>query len=341
MALKKLYGQGNPLLDISAEVDADFLKKYELEPGNAALAEDKHMPLYAELAAKDDVVYVPGGATLNSIRVANWVAGGKAGWATYSGSIADDKYGKLLKEKSEAEGLNMPMYYTTEAVTGTCGVCVVKRERSLCANLAAANKFDAKHLDDPKVWGLVEEASVYYSSGFFLTVSPPAMTKVAEHSFSKADATYCLNLAAPFIVQFFTDPLEQQLPLVDILFANETEAQALADKKGWDTKDVAEIAKKAQALPKKGKKPRMVVFTQGKEPTIVADGDGVRKFDVPLIDAAQIVDTNGAGDAFVGGFLAYFCADKSIEQCVAQGNAAARHIIQQSGCQFGGAPPLV
>jgi len=341
MAAKKLYGQGNPLLDISAEVDEAFLKKYELQPGNACLAEEKHMPLYAELAAKGDVVYVPGGATLNSIRVANWVAGGKDGWATYSGSIADDKYGKVLKENSEAEGLNMPMYYTTDAVTGTCGVCVVGKERSLCANLAAANKFDAKHLEDPKVWAVVEAASVYYSAGFFLTVSPPAMMKVAEHSFSKEGATYCLNLAAPFIVDFFTEPLQQQLPLVDILFGNETEAVALSKKMEWGTEDVAEIAKKAQAIPKKGKKPRLVVFTQGKDAACVADGEGVKKYDVPAIEASKIVDTNGAGDAFVGGFLAYFCADKSIEQCVAQGNAAARHIIQQSGCQFGGAPPLV
>eukprot|EP01062_Namystynia_karyoxenos_P083551 TRINITY_DN9629_c0_g2_i1.p1 TRINITY_DN9629_c0_g2~~TRINITY_DN9629_c0_g2_i1.p1 ORF type:complete len:364 (+),score=179.04 TRINITY_DN9629_c0_g2_i1:75-1094(+) len=339
MAAKKLYGQGNPLLDISAEVDADFLAKYELQPGNAILAEDKHQPLYAELAARPDVVYIPGGATLNSIRVANWVAGGKDGWATYCGCIADDQYGKTLKGKAEEEGLAMPMYYTTEAVTGTCGVCIVKQERSLVANLAAANKFEAKHLEDPQVWKAVEEAQVYYSAGFFLTVSLPAMMKVAEHAFGKKDATYCLNLAAPFIVQFFTEQLDAQLPLVDILFGNETEAKALSEKKGWGTDDVAQIAVKAQQLPKKGKNPRLVVFTQGSTSTVVADAEGTREFPVPKVD--KIVDTNGAGDAFVGGFLAYYCQGKPIADCVQMGHAAAGHIIQQSGCQFAGAPPLV
>lgn len=40
-----LVGCGNPLLDISASVDESLLKKYEMEPNNAILAEEKHKPL--------------------------------------------------------------------------------------------------------------------------------------------------------------------------------------------------------------------------------------------------------------------------------------------------------
>lgn len=38
-------GCGNPLLDISASVDESLLKKYDMEPNNAILAEEKHTPL--------------------------------------------------------------------------------------------------------------------------------------------------------------------------------------------------------------------------------------------------------------------------------------------------------
>lgn len=48
-------GIGNPLLDISAIVDEDLLKKYDLRPDDAIMAEPKHMPLYRELVVK----YVP------------------------------------------------------------------------------------------------------------------------------------------------------------------------------------------------------------------------------------------------------------------------------------------
>uniref|UniRef100_A0A8C3W4I4 Adenosine kinase n=1 Tax=Catagonus wagneri TaxID=51154 RepID=A0A8C3W4I4_9CETA len=40
-----LFGMGNPLLDISAVVDKDFLDKYSLKPNDQILAEDKHKEL--------------------------------------------------------------------------------------------------------------------------------------------------------------------------------------------------------------------------------------------------------------------------------------------------------
>lgn len=42
-------GMGNPLLDISADVPDELLKKYDLKLNNAILAEEAHMPLYKEL----------------------------------------------------------------------------------------------------------------------------------------------------------------------------------------------------------------------------------------------------------------------------------------------------
>lgn len=50
-----LVGMGNPLLDISAEVPDSVLAKYGLEPNNAILAEEKHMPLYKELVDNYEV----------------------------------------------------------------------------------------------------------------------------------------------------------------------------------------------------------------------------------------------------------------------------------------------
>jgi adenosine kinase len=47
-----------------------------------------------------------------------------------------------------------------------------------------------------------------------------------------------------------------------------------------------------------------------------------------------LVDTNGAGDAFVGGFLSQLVLEKSIAECVRAGHFAARTIIQRSGCTF-------
>lgn len=68
---------GNPLLDICANTDESFLKKYKLEANNAILAEDLHQPMYKEMANMDNVEYIAGGACQNSMRVAQ--VGGRDG----------------------------------------------------------------------------------------------------------------------------------------------------------------------------------------------------------------------------------------------------------------------
>lgn len=48
----------------------------------------------------------------------------------------------------------------------------------------------------------------------------------------------------------------------------------------------------------------MVVFTQGPEPVIVVKNENdVTKFSVHRLEKDEIVDTNGAGDAFCGGII--------------------------------------
>ena len=49
---------------------------------------------------------------------------------------------------------------------------------------------------------MVESAKVVYSSGFFLTVSPDSMLKVAEHAGNNGKH-FAMNLSAPFLCQFF------------------------------------------------------------------------------------------------------------------------------------------
>lgn len=57
--------------------------------------------------------------------------------------------------------------------------------------------------------------------GFFLTVSPEAVLKVATQA-SANNKIFSLNLSAPFISQFYKEPMMKVMPYVDVLFGNET-----------------------------------------------------------------------------------------------------------------------
>ncbi|MBN3312229.1 ADK kinase, partial [Atractosteus spatula] len=308
--------------------------------------------------------------------------------ATFFGCIGTDKFGEILKRKAEEAHVDAHYYEQSEEPTGTCAACITGDNRSLVANLAAANCYKKeKHLDLEENWKLVEEAKVYYIAGFFLTVSPESVLKVAKHA-SENNKIFGLNLSAPFISQFYKEPMMKVMPYVDILFGNETsllltldtshaqkhtsppfgvrfvewiewidpqeeEAATFAREQGFEylgalkgevqlepldpvgTEDIEEIARKAQSLPKVNKRrQRIVVFTQGKDGTVVTSGDEVKMFPVLEIEQSEIVDTNGAGDAFVGGFLSQVVYERPLEQCIHAGHYAANVIIRRAGCTF-------
>lgn len=334
-----LLGMGNPLLDITATVGEDVLTKYGLEPNNAILAEDKHLPLYSELKDSGTADFSAGGATQNSIRVAQWMLQ-SPGATSYIGAVGDDDFGKKMTACCADDNVKTQYLVNPTVVTGTCAVLVNGTDRSLVANLSAANTYKVDHLMEKEQWATVEKASLYYSAGFFLTVSPESMVAVGKHAVAEGK-TMMFNLSAPFLMQVppFLQAMKDVLPYVDVCFGNESEAATLSEAMSWGTTNVVEIAKKLAQTEKVSARPRTVVFTQGADPTIVVIADSSRiwsvsEYPVIPIKSESIVDTNGAGDAFVGGFVAGMARGVTIADCVAHGNYAANVVIQRSGCTF-------
>lgn len=328
-----LLGMGNPLLDISADVGQELLDKYEVTLNNAILAEAKHVPLYDELAAAAGVEYIAGGATQNSIRVAQWMLGAE-GATAYIGCVGKDAFGAQLKASAEKDGLVTHYMEDESAATGTCAVLIKDKERSLVANLSAANNYKIDHMNTEAIQAVVAAAKVVYSAGFFLTVSPASMIAAGKHA-AESGGYFATNLSAPFLCSVFKEQMHSVLPYADIVFGNESEAAAYAEANECAGASIPEVAKKIAALPKAcGTHARVVVITQGSESTVVAVNGTVTEYAVTPIAGSAIVDTNGAGDSFVGGFLSQFLTGAPLAKCVDAGHWAAGLVIQQSGCTF-------
>jgi sugar/nucleoside kinase (ribokinase family) len=65
---------------------------------------------------------------------------------------------------SSAEGVTVHYQVSEEAPTGTCAVLVTGTHRSLCANLAAAQKFTVDHLSKEECKKSIEAAKFFYAS---------------------------------------------------------------------------------------------------------------------------------------------------------------------------------
>ncbi|CAH0589277.1 unnamed protein product [Chrysodeixis includens] len=329
-----LLGVGNPLLDISAVVDESMLKKYDLKANDAIMAEEKHKPLYHELMEKFNADYIAGGSVQNSLRVVQWLIK-KPKVCTYFGCVGDDKFANILKEKASSDGVNVIYQVNKEHPTGTCAVLVTGSNRSLCANLAAAQKFTEDHLATEECQKAISKAKFFYSSGFFLAVSPASMMQLAKHAHEN-NLTFAFNFSAPFVSKFFKDPLDKLLPYVDVFFGNIDEAAEFAKDYNFKGTKAEEIALEIAQLPKLTDRRRVVVITQAKDPVVLVENGEVNLTQVAPLSPELIVDTNGAGDAFTGGFLAQLILGKPYKECVDCGIYAARHVIQHSGCTFTG-----
>jgi adenosine kinase len=121
-----ILGMGNPLLDISATVTPDVLVKYGLEANNAILAEEKQMPLYDELVTQYNAEFTAGGATQNSIRVAQWMMQ-VPNATSFIGAVGADDFAMTMTKCSRKDGVNVQYLSTAEHPTGTCAVVITDK----------------------------------------------------------------------------------------------------------------------------------------------------------------------------------------------------------------------
>ena len=93
------------------------------------------------------------------------------------------------------------LYRDETEKTGTCGVIVHNKERSLIANLAACTKYPISHYEQNIE--VFKKAAFLYTTAFFITSNNDAL--IASLKLAKElNKPVGYNLSAPFLIQFNT-----------------------------------------------------------------------------------------------------------------------------------------
>jgi len=129
-----------------------------------------------------------------------------------------------MEDQTKACGVNGLFYKCEDGTnTGTCGVILHNKERTLVADLAASGKYPTQHLKDNM--DSLNNAKLIYTSAFFITSNPEALMMVAKHA-SENDVPMGFNLSAVFLIQFELKNVMAALEHADYVFCNEDEAAA-------------------------------------------------------------------------------------------------------------------
>lgn len=227
------------------------------------------------------------------------------------GLVGPDAAGELVRTRLETLGVDIALTGTGVEGTG-CAIVVVDEhgENLILVEGGSDAEFDADHVD--AAGAAIRAASVLVVQA----EASRAATRRAVEIALESGVRIVANLA-PF------DPGYGFLAAADPLVVNAGEAGALI---GTGPLDAETVIEHAGIL---GTEARSLVVTLGADGCVVIDTDGVRRIAAPR--AAAVVDTTGAGDAFVGALAASLAAGHALDPAAARANRYAARTVEHHG----------
>jgi fructokinase len=305
-------GIGNAIVDVIAPVDPVFLDKHGMHPGSMTLVDAARAELLTQ--AMPPGRESSGGSVANSCAVASLLGARVA----FLGKVAEDALGEAFRREIAAAGVHFPTpTLHGQAPTARCLVLVTPDgQRTMHTYLGACVAFCAEDLDR----AVIEQAAVTYLEGYLF--DPPA-AQAAFHQAAlwarAAGRQVALSLSDAFCVDRHRAAFHALLPRIDILFANEMEITSLYECNSFEA-----------ATERARRDVRLAVLTRSAAGSLVLRG---AETVAVAAQAAEVVDTTGAGDCYAAGFLAAFTRGEALAACGALGSAAAAACIGVYGAR--------
>jgi len=239
----------------------------------------ERFPRTGETVAGRSFATYPGGKGANQA-----LAAARAGAAVrLFGAVGGDAFADVALEALAEEDVDLWGVARVDGATGSATIMVDDAGENCIAVVAGANA-----RADPST---VPDAALTGGNWLVLQQEVPAPANASLLRRAGRLGTRVLLNAAP---ARRLDP--QLLELLDVLVLNEGEAATLGHALGWPTEPerFARAAIEAQGA-------LSVVVTLSAQGALAADRRGLWRADAPSV---EVVDTTGAGDAFVGAFAA-------------------------------------
>ncbi|XP_060526592.1 adenosine kinase-like [Cylas formicarius] len=327
-----ILGFGNPLLDISVFLNDDYLlKKYSLKKDDQKeICKSDMISLYKDIQGLKQHLS-SGGCCSNTFRVLQWVLKKKANLFLY-GTVGKDEEANILRDSLKLDGVNSRFNEHETMPTGKIIALISGPYRSLVAYIGAAEFFPKNILcSDKDFINLFKSSELIFMEAFFLTNRADVAKYVADLcSINKKILAF--NLCGEYIFNIVPKEILYLVRHSDIIFGNQHEFEALMKLLNYASISnmISELLKVTED---KFQYKRIFIITNGPNPVTCyySNGECFKMMPSHLSDK-NIVDTTGAGDAFIGGFLAGMLLSKEIKECVKIGIYASENIIKEIGC---------
>lgn len=314
----KVLGSGSPILDVLLKVDDSFLTSFVSgEKGGMNMIDIAEQQRILRKANEMGIraKYAIGGSSFNTISALTHL-----GLATaFLGKTGKDADGEFFRKAyKEIGGDSSSLKETSGAATANC-ICLVTpdSQRTMRSNLGASTLIDLKDISSRDFCNITHVHIEGYQL-FFADVVKKVITLAKENH-----CTVSFDMASFEVVRLFRRELQELLPLIDIIFANEDEAGEFFAE---DTEFSPECAleKLAQVCP-------VAVVKVGAKGAWIREKEEIIHVDARMVEA---VDTTGAGDLWQAGFLYGYLTGKGIEFAGCLGSAVSAEVVQVLGAEL-------
>ena len=234
------------------------------------------------------------------------------------GRVGDDGFGGPLVQALEEKGVDTALIEEAPgSATGTAFVTVTEDgENSITVAPGANRRLTPEDVD--AACGAIAGAAVLVAQMEVPRECVARAVEVADEVGTRA----ILNLAPPFGLP------RAVLGGLDPLVVNEHEAAFLLGESVEGVEGVGAALAAASELLALG--PKSAVVTVGADGAVFAEGDDAGHLPAP---EAEVVDTTGAGDAFVGALALRLAREASLKEAVSYAVRAGSAAVTRGGAQ--------
>jgi sugar/nucleoside kinase (ribokinase family) len=309
-----VYGVGNALVDIQAQVNDETLERLKFAKGVMTLVDEPTQATVLNELDGTPINRCAGGSAANTlIGVADF--GGKA---AYAGKVGDDTLGEFCLADMRKMGVTIEVP-PADGQTGTCVVLITEdAERTMLTHLGVSSTLSPADIDEDEI----KKAKYVYIEGYlFTTTETKAAAYRAIELARKNNIKIAFTVSDPFLIEAFRDEFWELIKgPVDLLFCNLDEARSLTNRQ-----DPIECAREIH------KHAENVALTLGENGSLLMhEGEAIP---IEGVDT-NAIDTTGAGDMYAAGLLYGITNDLSWKQSGHLASHAAARIVAQLGARL-------
>lgn len=309
--MDSVLGMGNALVDVMTQLDGDkTLREFKMPKGSMQLVnkEFSNRILASTLGFKKH--QSSGGSAANTIHGLAHL-GIKTGFV---GKIGHDNLGRFFEHDMKQNGIKPVLFHGLEETGRSIALITPDSERTFATFLGAAIDLQEEDITSDIFTGFQH----FHVEGY--QVQNKKLIKKALRLAKSNGLIVSFDMASYNVVAENVEFIEGIVKdYVDVLFANEQEAQVFTARKSKEA--FRELSRFCE----------VAVMKMGIKGSLVKRGSEEYKIG---IEDVKTIDTTGAGDLYAAGFLYGLCKDLPLDRCGHIGAICSAHVTEVIGAKM-------